>query len=184
MAFSKTEVDALLKRIEEKRKRMPSAVVEAVEVRRPIKEKKKDHPPKEKPAGSSNITVTIHIDPRPAPRMTQRDRWYTDPDHKDPKKRQRLCVTRYAQYKKTVVAACAKAGWELGPVLSATFHIAMPDGWSRKKKEAMRGQLHRQRPDVDNLCKGIMDSFGADDGHVASLVVIKRWADEGSIVLS
>lgn len=137
-----------------------------------------------KPDGSTNITVTILVDPCPAPRMTQRDRWYTDPEHPNPRKRQRPRVTKYLQFKEVVVAACAKAGWKLGPCLSVAFHIPMPPSWKKKDREAMNGQLHRQRPDIDNLCKAVMDAFGADDGHVATIVATKRWSEEGSIVLS
>lgn len=116
--------------------------------------------------------VIIHIDPIGAPRQSRRDAW-------DPSRR----VVRYRAWKDRFVPACKAAGWSLGSELHAEFEIAMPDSWSKKKKAAHLGALHHQRPDIDNICKAVMDSFGLEDGHVASLRVMKRWAEKGRIIL-
>lgn len=116
--------------------------------------------------------VTILLDPIGAPRQSRRDTW-------KPSDR----VKRYRAWKDKFRPACAALGWELKPILRASFFIAMPPSWSKKKRAAMLGQPHMQKPDIDNLCKAVMDAFGKDDGFVWDSHATKRWAEQGSIVL-
>lgn len=120
-------------------------------------------------AGSS---FAIDIDPIGAPRQSRRDAWKPSPR-----------VLRYRAWKDSFVAEANKAGWELGSELRVEFIIAMPDSWSKKKKTAMLGQPHQQRPDIDNLCKAVMDAFGTEDGHVHSLTATKKWGERGMITI-
>ena len=54
----------------------------------------------------------------------------------------------------------------------------MPKSWSAKKKLAMRGKPHRQKPDIDNLVKAVIDSiYPEDDAAVPGIVARKRWKD-------
>lgn len=62
-----------------------------------------------------------------------------------------------------------------------TFTLAMPQGWTPKKKEAMNGQPHLQMPDLDNLLKATVDALLKQDSHVWSFQAEKRWGYEGSI---
>lgn len=70
-----------------------------------------------------------------------------------------------------------------GPVslgVAATF--AMPKSWSKKKRAAMAGQLHTQKPDLSNLVKAIEDACNrvlfSDDAQVAVYdECSKRWGD-------
>jgi Holliday junction resolvase RusA-like endonuclease len=57
----------------------------------------------------------------------------------------------------------------------------MPKTWSKKKQDEMRGTYHDQKPDIDNLLKGFMDAFHAEDKHVAHVEAEKYWADKGMI---
>jgi len=61
------------------------------------------------------------------------------------------------------------------------FHIAMPQGWSNVKREMMRGEPHKQRPDLDNLIKAIGDAVHAEDSGLWDYRASKLWADEGAI---
>ena len=61
------------------------------------------------------------------------------------------------------------------------FHMPMPKSWSDKKRAAMLGQYHQQKPDVDNLGKATFDAIFEDDSHIADIRIVKRWADKGAI---
>lgn len=107
------------------------------------------------------------ITPVAKPRMTQRDRW-----------KKRPCVVRYRQF----CDECRAAGIAIGGTLEVTFWIPMPKSWSEKRKAAQDGQPHRQKPDVDNLCKGLLDLLD-DDSGVWRITAEKRWARAGAITI-
>ena len=52
-----------------------------------------------------------------------------------------------------------------------------------KKRRAIIDEPHSQKPDIDNLCKGIFDGLNkvvwADDSQVVCLTAVKRWTNEG-----
>lgn len=98
--------------------------------------------------------------------MTQRDKWAKRP-----------AVMRYFAFRDEVRAA----GMELCNGSTIVFHIPMPKSWSKKKRDAMRGEYHQQKRDLDNYTKGVLDALFEDDSHIADIRVIKRWADEGAI---
>lgn len=118
----------------------------------------------------SEETFVIDVDPMGAPRMTQRDQWYKRP-----------VTGRYWKFKaklKLVVGA--------PPVpdeLHCLFEVPMPSSWSKKKKAAMKGKPHRQRPDVDNICKGCADSLWDEDSAIWKMAGEKRWSTVGKITL-
>lgn len=67
-----------------------------------------------------------------------------------------------------------------GPIkitIRATF--VPPQSWSKRKVEAHIHRAHTQRPDLDNVAKGICDGLNriawADDAQVAELTVSKVW---------
>jgi Holliday junction resolvase RusA-like endonuclease len=46
------------------------------------------------------------------------------------------------------------------PILvDVTFYMPIPSSWSGKKKERYNGQIHKSKPDIDNLIKGLFDSL-------------------------
>ena len=73
--------------------------------------------------------------------------------------------------------------FELGDVAEAIFFIPMPDTWSEKKKTAMLGTIHQQKPDTDNLCKAIKDIFKKDDSGVWWDNCRKYWGYTGGILI-
>jgi Holliday junction resolvase RusA-like endonuclease len=125
----------------------------------------------------------LDVIPMGKPRMTQSDKWKTNPHHKDPKKRQRQAVTDYYHYKDHVLQSCKELGYEMGGHIDILFLIPMPQSWSKKKKSLMDRMPHKQTPDVDNLVKALMDTLKKDDSDVWKTTLESRWAYKGSIVI-
>jgi Holliday junction resolvase RusA-like endonuclease len=63
------------------------------------------------------------------------------------------------------------------------FYFPMPKSWSQKKKDKMVGEPHKQRPDTDNVVKGIQDSLLPEDCKVWHIEAKKFWSVEGAIVI-
>jgi Holliday junction resolvase RusA-like endonuclease len=102
--------------------------------------------------------------------MTQRDRW-----------KKRPCVERYWAYKDQI----RDSGLDLPDSgFHVVFVIPMPKSWSKKKRELMRGCPHQQKPDKDNLEKGLLDAVLDEDCRVWDSRVTKIWGDEGRIRIS
>jgi Holliday junction resolvase RusA-like endonuclease len=59
----------------------------------------------------------------------------------------------------------------------------MPASWSEKQKRAMDGMPHQQKPDLDNLVKGVLDALlpleDCKVWHIGSQS--KFWARTGEI---
>lgn len=103
--------------------------------------------------------------------MTQRSKWMPGPQ-------------RYLAWQRQLQWLAKAQGYVLDPdkPFSATFYIPMPKSWSKKKREAMRGERHQQKPDLSNLVKAVEDALLVDDCKIWKYKDIeKRWADEGSI---
>ena len=121
--------------------------------------------------------------PMGAVRMTQSDRWKTNPNHSDPNKRQRKPVAQYFQFKNALVCQAKEMNFVLGKCFEVVFLIPMPDSWSNKKKERMNGMPCEVRPDTDNLVKAIKDSLRKEDSDIWHETAQKRWAYKGSIII-
>lgn len=63
-------------------------------------------------------------------------------------------------------------------------YIKMPDSWSKKKKAALNGFPHRQKPDADNITKGVKDSLFKQDEAVWSESCKKFWAEKGLLEIT
>ena len=67
--------------------------------------------------------------------------------------------------------------------------FAMPASWSAKKREELDGQIHTQKPDLDNIIKFYSDCLSGfiieDDRMIGSIMASKRWgqADQVKIQL-
>ena len=121
--------------------------------------------------------------PVSAPRMTQSDRWKTDPNHPDINRRQRPAVTRYFKYKNELKQAAKEMNYEMKPVLDILFIMPMPNSWSKKKKEKMNGLPMKVKPDTDNLIKAVKDTFCQNDSHIWKEISEKRWGYKGSVII-
>ena len=122
--------------------------------------------PAPKPSTEEPVRFTIPGTPCPKPRMTRRDVW-----------KKRPCVVRYREWADRA-RACAPADLTQEPVcLNMVAYLPMPDSWPKKKREAMRGQLHRQKPDLSNICKAVEDALFERDEGIAFGTNVKRWED-------
>ncbi|MBL5767998.1 RusA family crossover junction endodeoxyribonuclease [Heyndrickxia sporothermodurans] len=80
---------------------------------------------------------------------------------------------RYFTYKQHI-ALLAKQHIKMpsaNPILAdITFYMPIPNSWSQKKKERYNGAIHKSKPDIDNLIKGLFDSLNKiawkDDNQV------------------
>jgi len=131
----------------------------------------------------SRAYAIIDIVPMGAVRMTQSDRWKTNPNHPDPKKRQREVVKNYFAFKNLLTLQAEQMGIKLGNFLDAVYLIPMPASWSDKKKKRMNGMPCMVKPDLDNITKAVKDALRVNDSDIWWEKAEKRWAFKGSIIL-
>lgn len=112
----------------------------------------------------------FNIIPVSKPRMTRSDVW-----------KKRKVVVKYREYKDEL--KLQGVGYELPEEFTVTFGMELPDQYSRKKKELLLGQPHKQRPDIDNLLKGLMDALLTEDCRVWKVTAKKIWAKRGFILI-
>lgn len=110
----------------------------------------------------------IPVKPVPKPRMTRSDAW-----------RQRPAVLRYFDYKDDMKEAWGSR--EVPGTFTVVFHVPIPKSFSKKKRSAMHGTPHQQRPDVDNYLKAFLDALCVDDSYVWDVRVTKLWSLEPGI---
>lgn len=99
--------------------------------------------------------------------MTQRDKWAKRP-----------AVLRYREFCDRVREAgieIAQQGAEI------SFVLPMPKSWNKKKQTEMAGMPHKQKPDLDNLIKALLDAVHDEDCEIWSLSAEKRWGFTGHI---
>lgn len=121
--------------------------------------------------------------PMGAVRMSSSDRWRTNPNHPDIMKRQREIVTKYFNYKDTLVKQGLELKFKLEKTLDIVFIIPMPDSWSGKKKEMMNAKSCEVKPDCDNLTKAVCDAFKKNDSDIWIQRAEKRWGYLGCIII-
>jgi Holliday junction resolvase RusA-like endonuclease len=117
------------------------------------------------------MKIWLPGEPIGKPRMTQRDKW-----------KQRPCVMRYRAWADRLRAMAGQFG--TGPLPPAEAVVSLswlaqfepPKSWSKKKRVAAIGGLHRSKPDRDNIDKGVLDALypGGDSG-IAMGEIEKRW---------
>ncbi|POP41757.1 RusA family crossover junction endodeoxyribonuclease [Superficieibacter electus] len=112
----------------------------------------------------------FNIIPMGKPRMTRADKW-----------KKRDVVLRYRAFCDEVRLNGLVMPETGGHI---TFVIPMPASWSQKKRAAMKGQAHQQKPDADNMLKALMDALFTDDAHIWAVRVTKRWGETGQILIS
>lgn len=113
--------------------------------------------------------MLIKTDPVAKPRMTQRDKWMKRP-----------CVLRYRAYRDELRLRIPNDVDLNGAALC--FGIPMPKSWSKKKRKEMCGRPHQQKPDLDNLLKGLLDALYINDETVHRLSDLRKvWANEGFV---
>ena len=114
--------------------------------------------------------IPVKVAPMGKPRMTRSDRW------KDPP---RPCVASYWAYKDELKKAVRET---LPDAIEMGFALPMPKSWSKKKRAAMMGQPHQQKPDFDNLEKGFTDALKTEDCTIWAASSLKVWRDFAAIL--
>lgn len=123
------------------------------------------------------------VTPVPAPRMTKSDKWKTNPNHKDPLKRQRACVAEYFSYRDRLRFKAKAIGYEIAEQLEIVFFVPMPQSWSEKKKARMTGHACRVKPDNDNYLKAFRDALSQNDGNIWHDDAMKIYSYAGGILV-
>jgi Holliday junction resolvase RusA-like endonuclease len=120
---------------------------------------------------SEDGVYRLLIDPKSKPRMVRSDGW-----------RKRPCVVSYWEWKATLLLEAKKVGLvDLPGRFKVTFHIPMPESWTKVKKRNRDGTAHLATPDCDNLLKALQDCLCKSDMHIHDVHVIKRWSYTGWI---
>lgn len=127
--------------------------------------------------------LIFDVVPMGAVRMTKSDTWKLNPNHTDPKKRQRPAVTKYFAFKTLLQLQAKSVNFELGKCIDAVYLVPMPDSWSKKKKAKMNGMPCENKPDTDNITKAVKDTLRKEDGDIWWEKAEKRWAYKGSIII-
>jgi len=126
---------------------------------------------KVEPAVPGVVKFTIPGLPIGKPRQTQRDRWA-----------QRPCVLRYRAWADSAREAAGELPTAIEIAdLSWTAYFPPPSSWSKKKRAAAMGTLHRSRPDRDNIDKAILDSLFPEDSAIAAGTIRKVWGEPARI---
>lgn len=125
----------------------------------------------------TSIQFTIPLPPMGKPRMTQRDRWYKDPNHPEPKKRQRACVSKYENWK-TLAAPYIPPNLPDNPkTVSWVAYFPFPKSYGKIKRALLSGTFHREKPDRDNVDKLICDFLFKQDKGICEGTLKKLWDD-------
>lgn len=122
-------------------------------------------------------SVVVPGVPMGKPRMTQRDQWVKRP-----------VVVRYRQYCDLIRATWKTHHGDLpdnpdGIMVVSCFPV--PPSWPRREREAAVDCGHRNRPDADNVLKGVCDALFEEDSIIWVKWSVKFWCapgDEGTHV--
>lgn len=109
-----------------------------------------------------------------APRQSRRDKWAPSPQ-----------VLKYRAFK-DLLNLRKPEDLPLSPdALHIFVTVAVPASWSVKRKAAMLGQPHRQKPDSDNLLKAVADGLYPDgDQGIWDEAVTKHWGMEDKTTIA
>jgi Holliday junction resolvase RusA-like endonuclease len=120
-------------------------------------------------------SIIFEITPIGKPRMVRSDSW-----------KKRPVVLNYWEYKDNLKEQAEKFSYTISEKLeNITFVLPMPDSWSKKKKEQMDGQPHKNKPDLDNIIKGFKDCLCDNDSFVHTYNNIRKvWGYSGKITIN
>lgn len=66
--------------------------------------------------------------------------------------------------------------------VNMTFFYAIPKSYSKSKRTSLQGQYKESSPDIDNICKSLLDSFTGvlynDDKQIVKLQATKKYGYE------
>jgi Holliday junction resolvase RusA-like endonuclease len=73
---------------------------------------------------------------------------------------------------------------ELPQPCKVIFYMPMPKSWKAHQRVRMMHLPHTQKPDLDNLLKGLCDAVLVDDSTIWSVHAEKRWRATGGIEIT
>jgi Holliday junction resolvase RusA-like endonuclease len=133
-----------------------------------------EYVPRQPPVGhrsNSEIAFTVFGTPIGKPRMTRRDKWLKRPN-----------VIRYREWSDAVREAAGQLPHPEAVIrLDWTAFFPPPKSWSKKRRAAAIGTLHRSPPDRDNIDKAILDSLFECDSAIAWGTVRKIWGEPARV---
>lgn len=115
---------------------------------------------------TADVSFTIPGQPVGKPRMTQRDKWSKRP-----------CVMRYRAWADKARESAGLLMPDKPYSIRCICYLEIPKSYGKQNREAMRGQMHRLRGDVDNFLKAAMDALLEQDGVIAITHAEKYWDD-------
>lgn len=104
------------------------------------------------------------------PRMSQSDRWKNRP-----------CVNNYWAYKNEINILLWSQGVKLPKnpqQIVIICYIEHPVSWPQKKSAEKHYTQHDQKPDCDNIEKGILDILFKEDKAIFCTTTLKFWCDK------
>jgi len=105
--------------------------------------------------------------PMGAVRQTKSDAWKARPE-----------VLRYRAFSDLLRLEAQVVGLILPDVFTVEFYLPMSKSWSKKKRELYKGVPHQQKPDLDNMLKGFLDSLLKEDCRVWKVTASKFWTED------
>jgi len=128
---------------------------------------------KNKVGDLDGIFLVIPGQPVSKPRMTKRDKWA-----------KRACVLKYFAWRDKArdIAGKLPPAKEIGMV-EMFFDFLIPTSLSKRQRSIRHLRPHRQRPDIDNLIKGVLDALFEEDAGVPCVYAEKRWSDSPKVTV-
>jgi Holliday junction resolvase RusA-like endonuclease len=114
--------------------------------------------------------IVCHWQPMGKPRMTRRDQWLVG-------EKMREVVARFWKYAEELRKAAKGKIPEDISGMKADFYIAFPKSYSMKERLHLDGKPHEEKPDLDNLAKGVMDSLISNDQIISEIHCRKFWTN-------
>lgn len=117
------------------------------------------------------IVITVPGPPLGKPRQTQSDKWNKRPAvmrYRCWSDLARLCAGRLPD-----PADVARLDW--------VAYFTPPASWSKAKRAEAIGQIHRAKPDRDNIDKAVLDSLFKEDSGIGVGSIAKYWAAEARL---
>jgi Holliday junction resolvase RusA-like endonuclease len=116
-------------------------------------------------------TLSVEGVPIAKPRQTRRDKWM-----------QRDSVMRYRNYADhlRLAANCQRLASLLPQIrkVELLFVIPIPPSYSKRRRAETIGQPCEAKPDLDNLCKSVLDAlWPAGDSAITQIAMRKIWDD-------
>lgn len=88
-------------------------------------------------------------------------------------------IEKYNNYKVSLLAIAKQIRfYPVEQGMHITFFLPVPKSLRTPQKLKLHMQLHRKRPDVDNILKGFLDGLLVEDNFIGDVRVTKRWVNQ------